>query len=615
MTRKQRKNLWRIIISALLLAVVVAVTNIYKLNAIIKLCLYLIPYFVVGYDVVIGAVKNLFHGHMLDEKFLMTIASMGVFVQGDELIEGNMVMLLYQIGELFQSIAVGKSRRSISELMDIRPDTATVVRDGEMIEVSPDEVAVGETIVVRPGEKIPLDGVVLEGETSLSTSALTGESVPRDVGVGDNVTSGTVNLSGVIYVKTVSIFSESTVSKILELVENASEKKAKAENFITRFAKYYTPIVVICALLLGIVPPIFDGEWSRWVGRALIFLVVSCPCALVISVPLSFFGGIGGASRKGILIKGAAYLEKLSSVKTVVFDKTGTLTKGNFKVTAIHPEKISESALLDIAAAAEMHSTHPIAESIIAYHGGHIDSGRVGDVHEISGHGIEAIIDGKMVYVGNRKLMERFGINCRDCHRVGTIIHIASDGEYLGHIVISDEIKQDSAEAVKGIKGCGVQNVVMLTGDRREIGEKIAAELGIDEAHCELLPSDKVAEVERLLDDKRALAFVGDGINDAPVLMRADIGIAMGALGSDAAIEAADIVLMDDKPSNIVNAIKISRKTMRIVKENIIFALTIKIMVLLLTTVGLTNMWIAIFADVGVMVLAILNAMRCMRIN
>ncbi len=591
------------------------ISHIFELNRFVLLAIYLVPYFVVGYDVVIGAVRNLFGGQMLDEKFLMTIATVGVFVQGKEYGEGTMVMLLYQVGELFQSIAVGKSRKSIASLMDIRPDRATVVRDGKETEVSPEEVAVGETIVIRPGEKVPLDGTVIEGDTTLNTAALTGESAPRSASVGDKIASGSVNLTGVIYVKTESVFAESTVSKILELVENASEKKAKAENFITKFARYYTPIVVIGALVLGIIPPIFDGKWSEWIGRALIFLVVSCPCALVISVPLSFFGGIGGASRKGILIKGAAYLEQMSDVKTVVFDKTGTLTKGSFSVTAIHPESISEGDLLDIAAAAESHSTHPIAESIVSAHGGHINDERVGKITELSGLGIEAVIDGETIYVGNGKLMDKAGAKWHDCHNVGTIIHISKGSEYLGHIVISDEVKPDSKQAIHDIKSCGVKKTVMLTGDRRAVGEYIANELGIDEVHCELMPKDKVDEVEKLLDPKEKLAFVGDGINDAPVLMRADVGIAMGALGSDAAIEAADIVLMDDKPSNIAKAIKISRKTMRIVKENIVFALAVKVLVLLLTTVGYTNMWVAIFADVGVMVLAILNAMRCMRIK
>ena len=615
MTRKQKKNLCRIIVSAVLFAAATIISHIFELNRFVLLAIYLVPYFVVGYDVVIGAVRNLFSGQMLDEKFLMTIATVGVFVQGKEYGEGTMVMLLYQVGELFQSIAVGKSRKSIASLMDIRPDRATVVRDGKETEVSPEEVAVGETIVIRPGEKVPLDGTVIEGDTTLNTAALTGESAPRSASVGDKIASGSVNLTGVIYVKTESVFAESTVSKILELVENASEKKAKAENFITKFARYYTPIVVIGALVLGIIPPIFDGKWSEWIGRALIFLVVSCPCALVISVPLSFFGGIGGASRKGILIKGAAYLEQMSDVKTIVFDKTGTLTKGSFSVTAIHPETISEGDLLDIAAAAESHSTHPIAESIVNAHGGHINDERVGKITELSGLGIEAVIDGETIYVGNGKLMDKAGAKWHDCHNVGTIIHIAKGSEYLGHIVISDEVKPDSKQAIHDIKSCGVKKTVMLTGDRRAVGEYIANELGIDEVHCELMPKDKVDEVEKLLDPKEKLAFVGDGINDAPVLMRADVGIAMGALGSDAAIEAADIVLMDDKPSNIAKAIKISRKTMRIVKENIVFALAVKVLVLLLTAVGYTNMWVAIFADVGVMVLAILNAMRCMRIK
>lgn len=615
MTRKQKKNLCRIIISAVLFAAATVISHLFELNRFILLAMYLVPYFIVGYDVVIGAVRNLFSGQMLDEKFLMTIATVGVFVQGKEYGEGTMVMLLYQVGELFQSIAVGKSRKSIASLMDIRPDRATVIRDGKEIEVSPEEVSVGETIVIRPGEKVPLDGIVIEGETTLNTAALTGESTPRGASVGDKIASGSVNLTGVVYIKTENVFAESTVSKILELVENASEKKAKAENFITKFARYYTPIVVIGALALGIIPPIFDGKWGEWVGRALIFLVVSCPCALVISVPLSFFGGIGGASRKGILIKGAAYLEQMSDVRTIVFDKTGTLTKGSFSVTAIHPESISEGDLLDIAAAAESHSTHPIAESIVSAHGGHINEERIGNITELSGLGIEAVIDGETIYVGNGKLMDKAGAKWHDCHNVGTIIHISKGNEYLGHIVISDEVKPDSKQAIHDIKSCGVKKTVMLTGDRRAVGEYIAGELGIDEVHCELMPKDKVDEVEKLLNPKEKIAFVGDGINDAPVLMRADVGIAMGALGSDAAIEAADIVLMDDKPSNIAKAIKISHKTMRIVKENIVFALAVKILVLILTAFGYTNMWVAIFADVGVMVLAIINAMRCMRIK
>ena len=608
MSRKHKKKLIRIIIAAVLLVTVALL----PLDGEYKLFLYLIPYFVIGYDVMWGALRNIFHGQMFDEQFLMALATVGAYALKDYK-EAVAVMLFYQVGELFQGIAVGKSRKSIASLMDIKPDTATVLRNGEELKISPDGVQKGETLVVRPGEKIPLDGTVLTGSTTVNTAALTGESLPRDVAAGDKVVSGSVNLTGVITVRAESPYAESTVAKILDLVENSSAKKAKTENFITRFAKYYTPCVCIGAVLLALVPPLITGgEWKEWITRALTFLVVSCPCALVISVPLSFFGGIGGASRRGILVKGANYMEVLSSVNTVVFDKTGTLTKGTFKVTAVHPEKIGEDELLDVAAAAESFSNHPIAESIIAAHKGHIEHSRIGKVTEHAGMGVEAVIDGATVFVGNSKLMDSVGAEWHGCHIAGTVIHISEGADYLGHIVISDEIKPDSAKAVKDLKSCGVKKTVMLTGDRREIGEEVGRELGIDEFHAELMPDGKVKAVEKLIKEG-SLAFVGDGINDAPVLARADVGIAMGAMGSDAAIEAADIVLMDDKPSKLPEAIKIARRTMRIVWQNIIFALGVKAVVLVLGALGFANMWLAIFADVGVTVIAILNTMRTMK--
>ena len=610
MSRKHKKKLIRIIIAAVLL---VAVTLLPASN-IIKLFLYLIPYLVIGWDVVLSAVRNIIHGQVFDEQFLMALATIGAFGTG-EYKEAVAVMLFYQIGELFQGIAVGKSRKSIASLMDIRPDSAVVIRNGEEIKVSPEEVEKGETIIVRPGEKIPLDGVVLSGSTTVNTAALTGESLPRDVETGGKVVSGSVNLTGVITVKTESLYAESTVAKILDLVENSSAKKAKTENFITKFAKYYTPCVVISALLLAFVPPLITGEWGKWIQRALIFLVVSCPCALVISVPLSFFGGIGGASKRGVLVKGANYIEVLSKLNTVVFDKTGTLTKGTFKVTAVHPEKSSEDELLDIAAAAESHSNHPIAESIIAAHKGHIDSSRIGKVTEHAGMGIEAIIDGRDIFAGNGRLMDKAGAEWHNCHINGTVIHISEGSDYLGHIVISDEVKPDSKEAIADLKALGIAKTVMLTGDRREIAEAVGRELGLDEVHAELMPDGKVRDVESLLAEGGTLAFVGDGINDAPVLARADIGIAMGAMGSDAAIEAADVVLMDDKPSKLPEAVKIARKTMGIVWQNIIVSLAVKAAVLILAALGHANMWLAIFADVGVTVLAILNAMRAMSVK
>lgn len=608
MSRKQKLTLIRIIISA---AGLIAAALL-PLNGALKLAAFLVPYLIIGWDVIFSALRNIAHGQLFDEQFLMSVATVGALALG-EYTEAAAVMLFYQIGELFQSIAVGKSRKSIAALMDIRPDSATVIRDEKEYTVSPEEVAAGETLIVRPGEKIPLDGTVLSGKSSVDTAALTGESLPRDIAEGDRVVSGTVNLSGVITLKAESVFCESTVSKILDLVENSSAKKAKAENFITRFARYYTPIVVGLALLLAVIPPLVTGgNWVGWIQRALVFLVVSCPCALVISVPLSFFGGIGGASKKGILIKGANYMEVLAHIKTIVFDKTGTLTKGIFKVTAIHPETISEEALLDIAAAAESYSKHPIAESIINAHKGHIDPSRIGRLTEYAGLGIEAQIDGRDIFAGNGRLMDKAGADWHDCHITGTVIHISEGAEYLGHIVISDEIKPDSKEAVIALKSLGVSKTVMLTGDRKEIGEAVGKELGIDEIRTGLLPSDKVAAVEELLKDGSPLAFTGDGINDAPVLARADVGVAMGAMGSDAAIEAADIVLMDDKPSALAAAVKISRRTMAIVKQNIVFALAVKAAVLIFSAVGFADMWMAIFADVGVMILAILNALRAM---
>lgn len=609
MSRKHKKRLARIIIAAVTLAVIA----ILPIEDKIKAVLFLLPYLIVGWDVLWSAVRNIVHGQVFDENFLMSLATVGAYALGDY-VEAAAVMLFYQVGELFQSIAVGKSRKSIAALMDIRPDSATVLRNGEELKVSPEEVQKGETVIIRAGEKIPLDGIVLEGETSVNTAALTGESLPRDTRTGDRVVSGSVNLSGVITVKTESLYRDSTVAKILDLVENSSAKKAKTENFITRFARYYTPCVVAAAVLLAVLPPLISGGGGTdWLQRALIFLVVSCPCALVISVPLSFFGGIGGASRRGILIKGANYTEVLSKVGTVVFDKTGTLTKGIFKVTAVHPESMSEAELLDVAAAAESYSNHPIAESVITAHGGHIDRARIGKVTEHAGMGVEAEIDGRSIFAGNGKLMDLAGANWHDCHIAGTVIHISEGENYLGHIVISDEIKPDSKSAVAALKDLRITKTVMLTGDKKEIGEAVGRELGLDEIHAELLPDGKVAAVERLLDEKTPLAFVGDGINDAPVLARADIGIAMGGMGSDAAIEAADVVLMDDKPSKLAEAIKIARKTMSIVWQNIIFALAVKAVVLVLGALGIAGMWLAIFADVGVTVLAILNAMRAMR--
>ncbi len=614
LTKKQKKMRNRIIIAIALLAVTAVTLHFVEVPWWAELVLYMIPYVIAGYDVLKTAFINLIHGQM--------VATAGAIATG-EYPEATFVMLFYQIGELFQSIAVGRSRKSIAKLMDIRPDSATVIRDGAEIEVSPEDVQVGEVIIVKPGEKIPLDGVIIEGESSVNQAALTGESAPVDKALSDNVISGTLNLTGVIKIRTTSTFGQSTVSKILELVENASDKKAKVENFITKFARYYTPAVVIAALVLAVVPPLFLGIgswdiWKEWLTRACVFLVVSCPCALVVSVPLSFFGGIGGASKDGILIKGAGYMEVLSKIDTVVFDKTGTLTKGVFAVDDVHPNLISKAELLDIAACCESFSSHPVAQSIVRAHEGHIDKTLIGEVTEIAGKGVKAVVEGKTYYCGNGQLMEMCGADWHDCHLTGTIIHIAREEngacEYLGHIVINDQIKEDSEEAMKSLKNAGVKRLVMLTGDKKSVAENVANKLGLTGFFAELLPADKVSKVEELLKNgKGKLAFVGDGINDAPVLMRADCGIAMGAMGSDAAIESADVVLMDDKPSKIADAIKIARKTMRIVWENIIFALGVKAVILVLGALGIANMWLAVFGDVGVLIIAILNAMRCMR--
>ncbi len=611
MNSKQKKMLVRIIASLVLLIVAV----ILPLDFPFDFFLFLVPYLLVGWDVLWRAIRNIAHGSVFDENFLMSIATIGALCLRDYP-EAVAVMLFFQVGELFQNYAVERSRKSIASLMDIRPDHANVLRQGQTLQVDPEEVAIGENIVVKPGERIPLDGIVRQGSSVVDTSALTGESLPRDVKVGDEIISGCVNTSGLITIEVTKEFGDSTVAKILDLVENASAKKAKAENFITKFARYYTPIVVVAAIMLAVLPPLLlGGLWADWLERALIFLVISCPCALVISVPLSFFGGIGGASKQGILVKGGNYLEALSHTETVVFDKTGTLTAGTFEVTAVHPELVSEAELLRLAAVAESYSTHPISLSLQLAHGRDIPPGSVKNVEEISGHGIKGEIAGKTVYVGNGKLMDVAKVSWHDCSHTGTIVHVALEGEYMGHIVISDTVKADAAAAISLLKALGVKQTVMLTGDRQAVGEKVAADLGLDEVHTELLPADKVRIVDQLLEKKSPkgkVAFVGDGINDAPVLAGADIGIAMGALGSDAAIEAADIVLMDDKPSKLATAIKISRKTMVIVKQNIIFALAVKALILALGALGLANMWEAVFADVGVAVIAILNAMRAL---
>ena len=611
MNRKQKRSLYTILIAAALFIVALLL----PVEGIWELLIYLIPYGLIGWKVIWKAIKNISRGQVFDENFLMCVASIGAMCAG-EYKEAVAVMLFYQVGELFESCAVGKSRRSIAALMDIRPDVAHVERDGALADVDPEEVEIGERIVIQPGERVPLDGEVIEGASTLDTAALTGESVPREIHPGEDVISGCINLSGVLHVRVNKRFGESTVARILELVENASSNKARSENFITKFARWYTPAVCLAALLLAVVPSLITGDWGEWVSRALIFLVVSCPCALVISVPLSFFGGIGGASANGILIKGGNFVETLAQVDTVVFDKTGTLTQGNFEVTAIHPEKVPEQELLEIAALAENYSTHPISASLKRAFGLPLDESRISDVEELSGKGVIATVDGKNVAVGNGKLMDYVGVCWHDCENSGTIVHVAADGAYMGHIVISDMLKPQSKAAIQALKDCGVKRSVMLTGDRRDVAEAVARELGVDGVYSELLPADKVAQVEKLLATQgkgEKLAFVGDGINDAPVLSRADVGVAMGALGSDAAIEAADVVLMDDNPQKIATAIRISKRTLTIVHQNIVFALGVKFIVLILSALGLGNMWIAVFADVGVSVLAILNAMRALR--
>lgn len=621
-------KLIRIILGAVLLAAAALVEHTVQLPVWQMLIIYLVPYLVVGYDVVGEAFEGICHGEVFDEDFLMFVATVGAmcigFLPGAEpqFAEAVFVMLFFQVGELFEHYAEHRSRRSIRALMDIRPDTANVVRDGKIQTVSPDTIAVGETIIVKPGERVALDGEIVDGTSALNTVALTGESMPRDVHKGDQVVSGCVNISGVLTVKVQKSFGESTASKIISMVENASEKKSKSEAFITRFARVYTPIVVIVALVLAFVPPLFCGGYvealTTWLYRALTFLVVSCPCALVISIPLSFFGGIGGASRHGILIKGASYIDALSELDTVVFDKTGTLTHGEFCVEAIHPDKISPEELLHLAAHVERYSTHPIAVSLKQAFGNEADGCKVEDVEEIAGHGVRAVVNGHTVCVGNERMMDSVGAEWHKCHVVGTTVHVSIDGEYAGHIVVADRIKEDAADAIAGLHAMGISNTVMLTGDRKEVGEDVAHRVGIDDCHTQLLPADKLGILEQLLDKKkknRTLAFVGDGINDAPALARADVGVAMGALGSDAAIEAADVVLMDDKPSKMVTAIRIARRTLGIARQNVWFAIGVKVLVLLLAAVGLATMWMAVFADVGVMVLAVLNAMRTLRLS
>ena len=624
MTRKLKKRLKRIIIGAAFFAAAVLIENFAPgLPWYVLLAVFLTAYVIVGGDVVKRAVGNIGKGQVFDENFLMTIATVGAFFVG-EYPEAVAVMLFYQVGELFQSYAVNRSRKNITELMDIRPDFANVRRDGVEAQADPDEVAVGETIVVKPGERIPLDGVITKGNSSLDTMALTGESVPREVLCGEEVISGCINLTGVLEVQVSKPFGESTVSKILDLVENASSKKAEAENFITKFARYYTPIVVLCAAVLAVIPPLFLGGWSTWIYRGLTFLVVSCPCAVVISVPLSFFGGLGGASKAGVLIKGSNYLEALAEAEIVVMDKTGTLTKGTFKVTEVKPasengvEVISGEKLLELTAYAESYSNHPISLSIQKAYGKELDKNRLESTEELAGHGVHAVIDGFDIYAGNEKLMRQQKISFTNAAQIGTIVHVAKNDQYLGYILIADEIKEDAAECIRGLKAEGVNRVIMLTGDRKETADYVASQIGLTEVHSELLPGDKVDEVEKIIASKSSkgrLVFVGDGINDAPVLARADIGIAMGGLGSDAAIEAADVVIMTDEPSKIAAAMRISRKTLGIVKQNIVFALGVKILVLILAAFGIANMWLAVFADVGVAVIAILNAMRAMQVK
>ena len=625
MNKKQKKMLIRILIAAAMLIAL----KLIPVTGILQLALYLVVYGIIGYDILKKAWKGILNRQVFDENFLMAVATIGAFAlaiyeRSGDYVEAIAVMLFYQIGELFQSYAVGKSRRNISALMDIRPDYANIERDGQMEKVAPDEVEIGSVIVVQPGEKVPLDGVILSGTSSLNTSALTGESLPRDAKEGDEVISGCINMTGVLRIQTTKEFGESTVSKILELVEDSSSHKSKSEAFISKFARVYTPAVCYSALALAILPPVVrlltgnSAQWGEWIYRALTFLVISCPCALVISIPLSFFAGIGGASKEGVLIKGSNYLETLSQVKTVVFDKTGTLTQGVFEVSGVHHNEMEDEKLLEYAALAECASSHPISKSLQRAYGKEIDRDRVSDIQEISGKGISAKVDGHDVLAGNSKLMELNRIAFIDCHSVGTIIHMAIDGEYAGHIVISDVVKPHAKEAIERLKHSGVEKTVMLTGDTRRVAEQVAKDLGVDEVHSDLLPADKVAQVEKLLaakGDKDKLAFVGDGINDAPVLSRADIGIAMGAMGSDAAIEAADVVLMDDDPMKIAKAIRISRKCIGIVYQNIVFALVVKFACLALGALGIANMWVAIFADVGVMVLAVLNAIRALRVH
>ena len=626
MTKKQKKMLIRIIIAAVLLIAL----NFIPVKGILRMILFLIPYLVIGYDILKKAGKGILNRQVFDENFLMAVATIGaiaiaIYDRSGNFNEAVAVMLFYQIGELFQSYAVGKSRRNISELMDIRPDYANIEQDGKLEKVDPDEVEIGTVIVVQPGEKVPIDGIVIEGTSTLNTSALTGESLPRETKVGDEIISGCINMTGVLKIRTTKEFGESTVSKILELVENSTSRKSRSEDFISKFAKYYTPAVCYGALALAILPPLVRmlamgvaPQWDMWIYRALTFLVISCPCALVISIPLSFFAGIGGASHEGVLVKGSNYLEAMSQTKYVVFDKTGTLTKGVFEVNGVHHSEMEEEKLLEYAALAESASSHPISRSIQRAYGKEIDRTRVSEIEEISGNGVTAKVDGKLVAAGNDKLMKRLGITPIACHSAGTIIHIAIDGKYMGHILISDVEKPTSKEAIRALKSAGIEKTVMLTGDAKRVADQVAEKLGLDEVYSELLPSNKVAQVERLLaekPEKAKLAFVGDGINDAPVLGRADIGIAMGAMGSDAAIEAADVVLMDDDPLKIVKAIKISKKCIRIVYQNIIFALTIKAICLILGAIGIANMWVAIFADVGVMVIAVLNAIRALYVK
>ena len=625
MTKKQKKMLLRILIAAVMLVAL----HFIPVTGWLRLALYLAAYIVIGYDIMKKAGQGILNGRVFDENFLMAVATIGAFAlaiyeKSGDYNEAIAVMLFYQIGELFQSYAVGKSRKNISALMDIRPDYANIEQDGRLVQVDPDEVAIGTVIVVQPGEKVPIDGIITEGASTLNTSALTGESLPRDARKGDEIISGCINMTGLLKIRTTKAFGESTVSKILELVENSSSRKSRSEDFIAKFARIYTPAVCYSALALAVLPPVIrlvggmDGQWEQWIYRALTFLVTSCPCALVVSIPLSFFAGIGGASKEGILIKGSNYLETLSQVKCVVFDKTGTLTRGVFEVTAVHHNEMDEAKLLEYAALAECASSHPISKSLQQAYGRPIDRSRVTEVQELSGHGITAVVDGVPVAAGNSKLMAQLGIPYHDCHSVGTIIHMAVNGQYAGHIVISDVVKPHAREAIAALHKAGVDKTVMLTGDTKRVAESVAAELGVDEVHSDLLPADKVSKVEELLTcqhGKAKLAFVGDGINDAPVLSRADIGIAMGAMGSDAAIEAADIVLMDDEPLQIAKAIKISRKCIGIVYQNIVFALVIKFACLALVAIGVAYMWAAIFADVGVMVLAVLNAIRALRVH